>query len=51
MEGIRPEIADEGKNMNEKYKIIQDINELKIIKEMKEKEENKKNKDKMEEDD
>ena len=51
VEGIRPEIADEGKNMNEKYKIIQDINELKIIKEMKEKEENKKNKDKMEEDD
>ena len=51
VEGIRPEIADEGKKMNRKYKMIQEINEIRIIKEMKEKEENKKNKDKTEEDD
>jgi nuclear GTP-binding protein len=49
VEGINPEMADEAKDMNEKYKISQDINELVKIKEMKEKEENKKNKDKMEE--
>ena len=49
VEGINPEMADETKDMNEKYKISQDINELVKIKEMKEKEENKKNKDKMEE--
>ena len=49
IEGINPEMADEAKDMNEKYKISQDINELVKIKEMKEKEENKKNKDKMEE--
>jgi hypothetical protein len=42
-------MADEAKDMNEKYKISQDINELVKIKEMKEKEENKKNNDKMEE--
>ena len=51
VEGINPEMTDEGKDMNEKYNIVQDINELEKIKEMKEKEENKKNKDKMEEDD
>ena len=49
VEGINPEITDEGKDMNEKYKIVQDINELEKIKEIKEKEENKKNKDKMDE--
>ena len=51
VEGINPEMIDEGKDMNQKYKIVQDINELAKIKEMKEKEENKKNKDKMEEED
>jgi len=51
VEGINPEITDEGKDMNEKYKIVQDINELEKIKEIKEKEENKKNKDKMDEED
>jgi nuclear GTP-binding protein len=50
VEGINPQMTDEGKDMNEKYKIVQDINELEKIKEIKEKEENKKNKDKMEED-
>ena len=50
VEGINPEITDAGKDMNEKYNISQDINELAKIKEMKEKEENKKNKDKMDED-
>ena len=50
VEGINPEMTDEAKDMNEKYKISQDMNELVKIKEMKEKEENKKNKDKMEED-
>ena len=49
IEGINPEITGETKNMNEKYNISQDINELVKIKEMKEKEENKKNKDKMDE--
>ena len=49
VEGINPEMTDEAKDMNEKYKISQDMNELVKIKEMKEKEENKKNKDKMEE--
>ena len=49
VEGINPQITDEGKDMNEKYKIVQDINELEKIKEIKEKEENKKNKDKMDE--
>ena len=49
VEGINPNITDEGKDMNQKYKIEQDINELAKIKEMKEKEENKKNKDKMDE--
>ena len=49
VEGINPEMTDEAKDMNEKYKISQDMNELMKIKEMKEKEENKKNKDKMEE--
>ncbi len=49
IEGINPEISGESKNMNEKYNISQDINELVKIKEMKEKEENKKNKDKMDE--
>ena len=51
VEGINPEMIDEGKDMNQKYKIVQDINELAKIKEMKEKEENKKNKDKMDEED
>ena len=51
VEGINPEITDEGKDVNEKYKIVQDISELEKIKEIKEKEENKKNKDKMEEED
>ena len=51
VEGINQEITDEGKDMNEKYKIVQDINELEKIKEIKEKEENKKNKDKMDEED
>ena len=49
VEGINPQMTDEGKDMNEKYKIVQDINELEKIKEMKDKEDNKKNKDKMEE--
>ena len=49
VEGINPQMTDEGKDMNEKYKIVQDINELEKIKEIKEKEENKKNKDKMDE--
>ena len=51
VEGINPQMTDEGKDMNEKYKIVQDINELEKIKEIKEKEENKKNKDKMDEED
>jgi len=51
VEGINPEMTDEAKDMNEKYKISQDMNELVKIKEMKEKEENKKNKDKMDEED
>ena len=51
VEGINPDMIDEGKDMNQKYKIVQDINELAKIKEMKEKEENKKNKDKMDEED
>ena len=51
VEGINPQITDEGKDMNEKYKIVQDIKELEKIKEIKEKEENKKNKDKMDEED
>ena len=51
VEGINPEMIDEGKDMNQKYKIVQDINELAKIKEIKEKEENKKNKDKMDEED
>ena len=51
VEGINPEMIDKGKDMNQKYKIVQDINELAKIKEMKEKEENKKNKDKMDEED
>ena len=51
VEGINPEMTDEGKDMNQKYNISQDINELVKIKEMKEKEENKKNKDKMDEED
>ena len=49
IEGINPNMTDEGKDMNQKYNIEQDINELVKIKEMKEKEENKKNKDKMSE--
>ena len=49
VEGINPEMIDEGKDMNQKYKIVQVINELAKIKEMKEKEENKKNRDKMDE--
>ena len=49
IEGINPEITDAGKDMNQKYNISQDINELAKIKEMKEKEENTKNKDKMDE--
>ena len=49
VEGINPQMTDEGKDMNEKYKIVQDINELEKIKEIKEKEDNKKNKDKMDE--
>ena len=49
VEGINHNITDEGKNMNQKYNISQDINELAKIKEMKEKEEKKKNKDKMDE--
>ena len=44
-------MTDEGKDMNQKYNISQDINELVKIKEMKEKEENKKNKDIMDEED
>ena len=51
VEGINPEMTDEGKDMNQKYNISQDINELVKIKEMKEKEENKKNKDIMDEED
>ena len=42
-------MTDKWKDMNQKYNIEQDINELVKIKEMKEKEENKKNKDKMSE--
>ena len=49
IEGINPNMTDEWKDMNQKYNIEQDINELVKIKEMKEKEENKKNKDKMSE--
>ena len=51
VEGINPEMIDEGKDMNQKYKIVQDINELAKIKEMKEKKKKKKNKDKMDEED
>ena len=47
IEGINPDITDADKDMNQKYNISQDINELAKIKEMKEKEEKKKNKDKM----
>ena len=42
-------MTDKWKDMNQKYNIEQDINELVKIKEMKKKEENKKNKDKMSE--
>ena len=49
IEGINPNIVDDGKDMNKKYNISQDINELNRIIEMKEKEDNKKNKDKMDE--
>mgnify|MGYP002624979071 CR=1 FL=1 len=50
IEGINPDLTDAGKDMNQKYNISQDVNELAKIKEMKEKEENKKNKDAMDED-
>jgi len=35
VEGINPEMIDEGKDMNQKYNISQDINEIVKIKEMK----------------
>ena len=49
IEGINPNNVDDGKDMNQKYNISQDINELNRIIEIKEKEDNKKNKDKMDE--
>ena len=49
IKGINLNNVDDGKDINQKYNISQDINELNRIIEMKEKEDNKKNKDKMDE--
>ena len=49
VEGINPDIANDNENMNDKYKISQDIEELKKIQEAKEKEEKNKNKEMEEE--